>query len=427
MRSPTAATSSESGTGRAFAWRRAPFATFDLADPAAFPLNPPPPNNVITLPKVAYGVSDLNPPVAVGNADGLWRCDCPPEGVLQGGTSLGFRVVLQTGSMLNALPPVVDPANNNCDTWSQARDVNTSSLTAGRSKRFALPQCADGSSVCADGEAGVVWQPASAVELDDLGPESEGRGNNDFNQIVGYGWQPDDPCQVLPLFWQNYLAVHEVLPVDPPIQRARAEAINNPDPAGVVRVVGTNETQERALLWEKPAAGTTLVYDVDNLIVQCWNGSGPSHPSSDWDIFRAYDINDSGWIIAVGDADPQTDGIQEAHAILLAPLSSCPPDICDGDINGDGTVAVYDFLQLLEHWGACPSSYTNPCRWDLDCDGVVGVVDFLQLLGEWGPCGMPTGGPPQTVQDCIDRFGLEDPEVLEKCICAVEPQECPEP
>ena len=56
--------------------------------------------------------------------------------------------------------------------------------------------------------------------------------------------------------------------------------------------------------------------------------------------------------------------------------SSCP-----GDIDGDGTVGINDFLDLLAAWGPNPG---HPA--DLDGDGVVGINDFLDLLAAWGPC-----------------------------------------
>jgi hypothetical protein len=52
-----------------------------------------------------------------------------------------------------------------------------------------------------------------------------------------------------------------------------------------------------------------------------------------------------------------------------------------GDIDGNGTVNVNDFLLLLGAWGpgapACDLS-------DLDLDGDVGITDFLVLLANWG-------------------------------------------
>ncbi|MHC5006234.1 MAG: M12 family metallo-peptidase [Planctomycetota bacterium] len=59
------------------------------------------------------------------------------------------------------------------------------------------------------------------------------------------------------------------------------------------------------------------------------------------------------------------------------------PDDCEclGDLNGDGEVAVQDFLFLLADWGPC-----TVCEHDLDDDGIIGITDFLSLLARWGPC-----------------------------------------
>ena len=54
---------------------------------------------------------------------------------------------------------------------------------------------------------------------------------------------------------------------------------------------------------------------------------------------------------------------------------------CLGDTDGDGSVGVTDFLNLLAAWGPCPG-----CPEDLNFDGSVNVQDFLVLLSQWGPC-----------------------------------------
>ncbi len=54
---------------------------------------------------------------------------------------------------------------------------------------------------------------------------------------------------------------------------------------------------------------------------------------------------------------------------------------CPSDLNGDGQVAIADFLGLLEQWGTNPGGPP-----DFDGDGVVGYTDFEALLGAWGPC-----------------------------------------
>ena len=63
------------------------------------------------------------------------------------------------------------------------------------------------------------------------------------------------------------------------------------------------------------------------------------------------------------------------EALESSPL---PFDIRLGDINGDGTVGIVDFLALLADWG-------NASACDFDGGGV-GITDFLELLANWAPC-----------------------------------------
>ncbi|MHC4615189.1 MAG: M12 family metallo-peptidase [Planctomycetota bacterium] len=62
------------------------------------------------------------------------------------------------------------------------------------------------------------------------------------------------------------------------------------------------------------------------------------------------------------------------------------PDECDvpGDLDGDGSVGITDFLILLARWGPCPDPCPPACLGDLDGDCVVGINDFLTLLAVWG-------------------------------------------
>ena len=53
-----------------------------------------------------------------------------------------------------------------------------------------------------------------------------------------------------------------------------------------------------------------------------------------------------------------------------------------GDIDGNGSVGVSDFLILLGDWGPCADC--NDCPADLDGDCNVGVKDMLILLDNWG-------------------------------------------
>jgi serine protease AprX len=79
---------------------------------------------------------------------------------------------------------------------------------------------------------------------------------------------------------------------------------------------------------------------------------------------------------AISDLDDRIDLLQT----IFDWCSGLEPD-CPGDIDGDGTVGVIDFLEMLAAWGPNPG---HPA--DLDGDDEVGVTDFLELLAVWGPC-----------------------------------------
>ncbi len=55
-----------------------------------------------------------------------------------------------------------------------------------------------------------------------------------------------------------------------------------------------------------------------------------------------------------------------------------------GDLDGDGTVGILDFLMLLAGWGPCDEPCLPSCPGDLDGDCTVGIEDFLALLANWG-------------------------------------------
>jgi hypothetical protein len=57
---------------------------------------------------------------------------------------------------------------------------------------------------------------------------------------------------------------------------------------------------------------------------------------------------------------------------------------CVGDLTGDGSVGINDFLILLSDWGPCGDCGNCPAGFDGDC--IVGITDFLILLAHWGPC-----------------------------------------
>ena len=54
-----------------------------------------------------------------------------------------------------------------------------------------------------------------------------------------------------------------------------------------------------------------------------------------------------------------------------------------GDVDGDGTVGILDFLDLLAAWGPCPEPCPPSCSADFDNDCQVGITDLLILLANW--------------------------------------------
>ena len=65
-------------------------------------------------------------------------------------------------------------------------------------------------------------------------------------------------------------------------------------------------------------------------------------------------------------------------------IMSWPGPVVEGDLDGDGTVGILDFLALLAAWGPCPATCPPACFADLDGDCTVGILDFLTLLANWG-------------------------------------------
>ena len=111
-----------------------------------------------------------------------------------------------------------------------------------------------------------------------------------------------------------------------------------------------------------------------------------------------------------------------ANSPIEFTVAGSPYCACDCASPPNGEVDVVDFLAMLSEWGG-----PGVCDCAPPPNGVVDVQDFLHMLAAWGPCERPGSmGPPQSVTDCINRFGMEDPLLLEKCICAVEPEQCTE-
>lgn len=136
------------------------------------------------------------------------------------------------------------------------------------------------------------------------------------------------------------------------------------------------------------------------------------------------DLGDQGYL-PQDDYDLDNDGVtggeQIPYDITLSPrvtpddLEAGSYEICLADLTGpndipDGIVNAEDLLFLLGCWG-------TPCG-DVDGDNDTDTADLLYLLGTWG-CGNPEHpAVPQSIQDCMQQYGL-DPVKLEACIEAM--------
>ncbi len=120
--------------------------------------------------------------------------------------------------------------------------------------------------------------------------------------------------------------------------------------------------------------------------------------NGDYRLLPSSNVIDRGhnWAIA-GSSDTDLDGNPRFAGAPTADNGCGVPVIVDmgayeyqgdpfpvqlGDIDGDGTVGITDFLDLLADWGTCTK---DCCLSDLDLDGEVGIVDFLTLLANWSP------------------------------------------
>ena len=75
------------------------------------------------------------------------------------------------------------------------------------------------------------------------------------------------------------------------------------------------------------------------------------------------------------------DSAASDHLMLVADLAPAG-DLCEGDIDGNGTVNVLDFATLAGHFGEGPG--VTRSEGDLTGEGFVDVFDFAQLAGAFG-------------------------------------------
>jgi hypothetical protein len=360
---------------------------------------------------IAYAINDASPPLVVGS--GKYSGEFP-QGCVDY-KDRAFRAVFDFSLqcpeiVLEPLSPLVGSA----DRATYAFDVNAAKIAGYSLKEAFAAHCENPS--CNGDQDALTWPPLTNPSALETFPSWLGghdvRGINDSGQLVGRGFdsESEEDCLAHALFWEDDAPT--TVPVDlgseeygvPAGDQTRALAINN---RISLQVVGANMTAGRAFLWEQNDDVPPDWDDAIDLQLQI-------DPNSGWELIEAHDINDLGCIVGWGRFQSEPGEPATINAFLL--YENCPAD-CDEEGDVDGIVNIDDFLALLAQWG-------GPGSCDIDGSGIVNIEDFLDMLAFWGPCcRQGVMQPPQSVEDCLNRFGF-DPVLLEKCICAVEPEHC---
>ncbi len=165
----------------------------------------------------------------------------------------------------------------------------------------------------------------------------------------------------------------------------------------VIDLLGTPDAAMSYWRWYSNDTGASpnadvFVVDISNDDGSTWTNVetvGPSGPqtSGGW-FFHEFNVAD--FILPTAQvrlrfiASDEGEGsiIEAAVDDLQVAVIDCGQAI-PGDLDGDGTVGIFDLLILLSNWGPCPDP-PDPCAADLDGDGNVGILDLLALLANWG-------------------------------------------
>jgi uncharacterized membrane protein len=140
--------------------------------------------------------------------------------------------------------------------------------------------------------------------------------------------------------------------------QAYAMAINEAGTA-VGRALVDGLWPYHAVYW---AVDDTRAMDLNTLI----------DPTSGWMLEQALDISDTGWIVGVGQFDPDGlggEGAYPRHFLMQVPTTGVPT--MPGDFNGDQQLSAADIDELIRQ----SASATNPAVYDLNTDLLVNVDD----------------------------------------------------
>ena len=313
-------------------------------------------------------ITSTQPAYVAGESAIRYEC-FPCSSGIPGDVIRAFK--MQVGAALG--PPLVPlPCGPVVDSSSHARDINAFLRVVGSSSGFSSEQeqipgqfckteapCEPPETLCAAAD----W-PGPSPLIDFTSLTSHAYGTNDLDEIVGFRYVSSAGCPEDALFWSTPAANPVLLP--PASRNTRAFAINEADNR---QVVGTDRGAQVGVTWSNlnGSSGTWCFNDLND--ITCVNGRS---------ITAAHDVNDSGWIVGVGDGDPGNPFV--FHAFLLYP--------CPADTNHDFIVDIDDLINvIILCWGGdgidCPTSGNLS---DIDCSGTVDVDDLIIVNASMGCC-----------------------------------------
>ncbi|MEE2908641.1 MAG: dockerin type I repeat-containing protein [Planctomycetota bacterium] len=247
-----------------------------------------------------------------------------------------------------------------------------------------------------DGPCGYLDEPwlwdNSAVERDTMGSSSVGYmtdrlSSNRCASLATYRLTPAHDYVTLPVTSEG----NEDTGCQWPSSNYLGLGIGTSEGYGKIQVAGYRSPPEsncrRAMLWERDTfgGGDWSAIDIQSQFSIDLSGLSPSLDPCTLTLRSAHDVNRQGWIVGIAVVASRDSSESHRRPFLLIPTE---PQICFGDLNGDGVVDGVDIGLLLIAWGECPA--IGDCEADWDCvgdlnfDGQVDAADLGLILACWG-------------------------------------------
>ncbi len=315
----------------------------------------------------AYALDNESPPHVAGCRTLNETCGSPASALTE-----AFN--WKPGDSVTSLPPTSSPFDGD-------RSIAYDIIRTGSDYIVGLSETCTRLESCSFIRYGTGWTPTPTANNLDVGSIRSGSyalysypyGINNAGNVAGWvSFQESSSpvvCKPTAAFWPS---ITNTSPVDlsaaivyPNTNHlSRALAINS---LTNQQVVGYDVDRDDALLWEHGSTWSCVELNdsTSHVIAEC--------SDDEWHITEAHDINDNGWIVALGDR--ASDG---RHSLLLTPVG------CPWDVNEDEVVDEYDIAAIVAAAGDCVPAVI--CRADIDFDCDVDRDDGILLLEYLGEC-----------------------------------------